>query len=75
VSQASSGLRRRTVAFARFWYDFVVGDDWTIALGVVVALTVAHLLADNGVSAWFVLPLMVTVGLSASVLRATHRAR
>jgi hypothetical protein len=24
--------------FARFWYHFFVGDDWLIAVGVVVAL-------------------------------------
>ena len=23
--------------FGRFWYDFVVGDDWTIAVAVIVA--------------------------------------
>lgn len=25
-------------AFGRFWFDFVVGEDWRIAAGVVVAL-------------------------------------
>jgi hypothetical protein len=25
-------------AFGRFWIDFIVGDDWRIAAGVVVAL-------------------------------------
>ncbi|MEU9794453.1 hypothetical protein AB0E27_28185 [Streptomyces sparsogenes] len=25
-------------SFGRFWYDFVVGDDWKIAVGVVLAL-------------------------------------
>jgi hypothetical protein len=27
-------------SFGRFWYDFVIGDDWKIAAGVVVALVV-----------------------------------
>lgn len=27
-------------SFGRFWYDFVIGDDWKIAAGVVVALAV-----------------------------------
>jgi hypothetical protein len=27
-------------SFGRFWYDFVVGDDWKIAVGVVLALAV-----------------------------------
>ncbi len=32
-------------AFGRFWYDFIVGDDWKIAAAVVlaVALTAAAL--------------------------------
>jgi len=24
----------RLVAFAHFWYDFIVGDDWRVAVGV-----------------------------------------
>jgi hypothetical protein len=61
-------------AFLRFWYDFIVGDDWTIAVGVVVALTVTTLLAHNGMkSAWWLLPVVVTVGLTASLLRATRK--
>ena len=60
-------------AFLRFWYDFIVGDDWTIAAGVVIALVITALLAHNGMeSAWWVLPLVVAVGLSVSVLRGTR---
>lgn len=29
---------RFVAAFARFWWDFIVGDDWRIAAGVVVVL-------------------------------------
>jgi hypothetical protein len=25
-------------SFSRFWYDFVIGDDWKIAVAVVTAL-------------------------------------
>ncbi|WP_030169905.1 hypothetical protein [Streptomyces sp. NRRL S-813] len=25
-------------SFGRFWYDFIVGDDWKIAVAVVLAL-------------------------------------
>jgi hypothetical protein len=61
-------------AFLRFWYDFIVGDDWTIAVGVVIALTVTALLAHNGMtSAWWLLPLVVISGLWWSVLRAAKR--
>jgi len=26
--------------FGRFWYDFIVGDDWRIAAAVAIVLTV-----------------------------------
>lgn len=35
--------------FAAFWYDFIVGDDWAVAAGVVAAL--AALLARSGMPA------------------------
>ena len=61
-------------AFFRFWYDFIVGDDWTIAAGVILALVVTALLAHNGLrSAWWLLPLVVASGLAASVLRVARR--
>ena len=34
-------------AVGRFWYEFVVGDDWRIATGVVAALGITALLASN----------------------------
>ncbi|MET7998098.1 hypothetical protein ABZU76_45170 [Amycolatopsis sp. NPDC005232] len=27
-------------AFGKFWYDFIVGDDWKIAVAVVIALAI-----------------------------------
>lgn len=30
--------------FGRFWYDFIVGDDWKIAVGVCLMLGVGALL-------------------------------
>jgi hypothetical protein len=56
--------------FFRFWYDFVVGDDWTIAVGVVLALSVTAVLAHYGLdTVWWLLPLVVAIGLGWSVLR------
>jgi hypothetical protein len=42
------------VRFLRFWYDFVVGDDWTSAVGVAVVL-VAGWLVPRDATAWVVL--------------------
>ncbi len=61
------------VAFARFWYDFVVGDDWTVAVGVVVALIVTAAFARLGVVAWLWLPLAVALLLGSYAWRIAHR--
>jgi hypothetical protein len=55
--------------FGRFWYDFVVGDDWTIAVAVVVVLAVADLVARAGRVAWPIVPIGVALVLSVSVWR------
>jgi len=36
-------------AFGLFWYDFVIGDDWKIAVYVVVSLAIVAALAVNDV--------------------------
>jgi hypothetical protein len=61
----------RLNAFAHFWVDFVVGDDWTIAAGVAAALALTFALAHSGVTAWWLLPAVVVVGLTVSLWRAT----
>ena len=33
---------RRIRAFGAFWYDFIVGDDWLVALGVLLALAITY---------------------------------
>jgi hypothetical protein len=44
------------VAFLRYWYDFIVGDDWRVAAGVVAALALTAVLAHRGVAAWWLMP-------------------
>jgi hypothetical protein len=61
-------------SFARFWWDFIVGDDWRVAAGVAVALGLTRLLSAVGANAWWLLPLAVALLLSASVRRVAGRA-
>jgi hypothetical protein len=63
---------RRLQAFLRFVWDFVVGDDWRIAAGVVVALGVTALVAGTGLAAWWILPVAVAALLAASVRHAAR---
>lgn len=60
----------RLAAFGRFVWDFVVGDDWRVAVGVVIALGVTALAAGTGIAAWWILPVGVAAILALSVWRA-----
>lgn len=62
----------RAESFMRFLWDFVIGDDWRIAAGVVVALALTAVVAGTSVSAWWVLPVAVAVLLAASVWRVAR---
>ena len=59
-------------SFARFWWDFIVGDDWRVAVGVLLAFGITALLAATSVPAWWVLPLAVAAVLWLSLLRAAR---
>ena len=67
---------KRVAAFGRFWWDFVVGDDWRIAAATIVGIGLAALLARNDIAAWWVLPAVVLGVLTlpfAAVLRRPRR--
>lgn len=61
--------------FLLFWYDFIVGDDWIVAAGVVLGLGVSAALARRDVNAWWVMLVAVVVLLAASLWRETRRSR
>jgi len=54
----------------RFVWDFVVGDDWLIAAGVVLALALTALVSGSSVAAWWILPVAAAALLALSVWRA-----
>jgi hypothetical protein len=58
------------VSFGRFWWDFVVGDDWIAAALVIAAIGGTAALAHGGIAAWWVMPLAVAVVLYVSLRRA-----
>jgi hypothetical protein len=61
-------------AFGRFWWDFVIGDDWTSAAGVAVAIAAVAALKADGIDAWWLLPPAVAIVLYASLRRARRAA-
>ena len=65
----------RVSSFIRFLRDFVIGDDWRIAAGVVLALGVTAAVAGTSWSAWWILPVAVALVLAGSVWRGVPRGR
>ncbi|MEO6887301.1 MAG: hypothetical protein ABI232_13590 [Jatrophihabitantaceae bacterium] len=63
----------RVRAFGAFWYDFVVGDDWVVAVGVVVAFALTYWLSHTDVPVWWIVPVAVLVLLPVSLWRLTRR--
>ena len=67
----SSGV----VGVARFLYRFVVGDDWTVAVAMVLALAATGVLAADHVSAVWLVPLVAIAMTGVSLRRAARRRR
>lgn len=66
-----TGWLRRVGAF---WYDFIVGDDWQVAVAAAGAFAVTYLVGRAGAPAWFVVPVVLVVLLPYSLWRAVRRA-
>jgi hypothetical protein len=62
----------RLRAIALGVWEFVVGDDWVTALGVVVALGVTAIVAGAGATAWWLMPVAVIALLVLSLRRAAR---
>jgi len=65
VRAAGRGVR----GLGLFLWDFVVGDDWTAAVGVAALLVVARL-----TGAWWLLPPAVIGVLALTLVRARRAA-
>lgn len=61
------------IGFGRFWYDFIVGDDWTLAATVIAGLVVTAFLKSSRVTAWWLIPILVIAMVGVSLRRASRR--
>ena len=71
----SARVWRAARGFGAFWYDFVIGDDWRVAAGVVVGLLVTYGVSQTSVPAWWIVPLGVIAFLGVSLWHATRPSR
>jgi hypothetical protein len=63
-------MRRVRVVVSGVW-EFVAGDDWVTAAGVVLALGLTAVISKLS-AAWFVMPPAVALLLALSVWRAAR---
>ena len=57
--------------FAAFWWHFLVGEDWRLTPGPLLALLATVLLHQAGLTAWWLLPPAFALLLARSLRRAT----
>jgi apolipoprotein N-acyltransferase len=65
-------MTSRLVGLGRFIWDFIVGDDWRVAVGVVVAIAITALVASS-ITAWWILPVAVAALLALTLASEVRR--
>lgn len=63
------------IAFAMFWYDFIVGDDWTLAVAVALGLAITAVFSSHRVSVWWLIPAIVVTMIGVDLRRASRSKR
>jgi hypothetical protein len=62
------------LAVARFIYDFIFGDDWRVAVVIVLGLVVTAWLVSSGLPAWWLVPLLAIGMTGVSLQRSRPRS-
>ena len=59
------------ILFVEFWVDFIVGDDWRIAVGIVIAFILTAIVKVS-VFTWSTIPVLVALFLAYSLSRVVR---
>ena len=57
----------------RFLYNYIFGDDWTVAVVILLGLAATWVLAADRVPAWWLVPLLAIVMTGISIRRSQRR--
>jgi hypothetical protein len=60
------------VGIGRFLYRFVVGDDWTVAVAILLALAATGVLVAQKIPAWWLAPVVAIVMTGVSLRRSAR---
>ena len=67
------GLRKEPYAkhcrLREILYDFIIGDDWTIAASIAAAVAGTFWLGQSNIRVWWLLPLASIITLGVSLWR------
>jgi len=61
--------------FGKFWWDFIVGEDITLALGVCLGLGAVAIFHAHRHSTWWALPILWLIALFISLARVLRKTR
>jgi len=59
------------IAVGRFFYDFIFGDDWRVAVVIVLGLFATGLLVAGQIPAWWLVPVLA-IGMTWISLQRSH---
>lgn len=59
--------------FGRFWYSFIIGDDWFAAAGVAVLIGGTYGLLQSGIPTYWFGPVVIVAVTAVTLHRALIR--
>jgi Ca2+/Na+ antiporter len=63
-------LKQYFIGFYRFWYKFIIGDEWTLAAALMWSLLAVYSATKNYFGDWYLLPVLIAFLLIFSLKRA-----
>ena len=74
LTEVKSGFIHGLVEFGKFWYDFIIGDDWRVAAGIIFTFMATHYFQRQFAQSWTIIPLCTALLLMMSLRTATKKS-
>ncbi|MEI6406003.1 MAG: hypothetical protein WCO85_00595 [Actinomycetes bacterium] len=74
LTEVKTGFIHGVVEFGKFWYDFIIGDDWRVAAGIVFTFVATHYIHVHLQQSWTIIPICTALLLMMSVRTATTKS-